>query len=371
MALIAAVAERQSVRLFSHRGTTLEISVAFLPFVFTAVAFGPLAAFIVGAVANLADFRRPYMRWAVYTPVRALTGAATGLAAGALTTSQPISFSTILLATFFAALAHVASDAALNFGTLLIRRPTSPLMYVRAMTPHFFVAVPLYVPVVASLVYGYEKYSLVAIGAFLLPVVALQRVIHLYQEQREVAIQLAEVNQVLERANLSFASALVATLDARDRYTAGHSAAVARYSRDIAKRMDLTLQIHDRDAHDDVVQVLREEGTPERVVFHCYSGDEDLARICNREGWFMSFAGTLTFKNAAGLRASLAVADPALVLVETDSTFLTPHPHRGRPNASYMVPYTVRAMAELTNSDLARLCTQISENTVRAYGSWD
>lgn len=157
--------------------------------------------------------------------------------------------------------------------------------------------------------------------------------------------------------------------------TEGEGLAHQRYSFrrhiDIAKRLDLTLQIHDRDAHSDVVQVLREEGTPERVVFHCFSGDEDLARICNSEGWFMSFAGTLTFKNAANLRAALAVADPELVLVETDSPFLTPHPHRGRPNASYMVPYTVRAMAELTGSDLAGLCTAISRNTVRAYGSWD
>jgi TatD DNase family protein len=157
--------------------------------------------------------------------------------------------------------------------------------------------------------------------------------------------------------------------------TEGEGLAHQRYSFrrhiDIAKRLDLTLQIHDRDAHSDVVQVLREEGTPERVVFHCFSGDADLARICNNEGWFMSFAGTLTFKNAANLRAALAVADPELVLVETDSPFLTPHPHRGRPNASYMVPYTVRAMAELTGSDLAGLCTAISRNTVRAYGSWD
>jgi TatD DNase family protein len=157
--------------------------------------------------------------------------------------------------------------------------------------------------------------------------------------------------------------------------TEGEGLAHQRYSFrrhiDIAKRLDLTLQIHDRDAHSDIVQVLREEGTPERVVFHCFSGDEDLARICNSEGWFMSFAGTLTFKNAANLRAALAVADPELVLVETDSPFLTPHPHRGRPNASYMVPYTVRAMAELTGSDLAGLCTEISRNTVRAYGSWD
>ncbi len=103
---------------------------------------------------------------------------------------------------------------------------------------------------------------------------------------------------------------------------------------DIPKRLDLTLQIHDRDAHDDVVQVLREEGAPERVVFHCFSGDEELARICNLNGWYMSFAGTMTFKNAANLRAALAIADPELVLVETDSPFLTPHPYRGRPNAS-------------------------------------
>ena len=96
--------------------------------------------------------------------------------------------------------------------------------------------------------------------------------------------------------------------------TEGEGLAHQRYSFrrhiDIAKRLNLTLQIHDRDAHDDVVQVLREEGAPERVVFHCFSGDEELARICNEAGWNMSFAGTLTFKNAANLRAALAVADP-------------------------------------------------------------
>ena len=140
---------------------------------------------------------------------------------------------------------------------------------------------------------------------------------------------------------------------------------------DIAKRLDLTLQIHDRDAHDDVVQVLREEGAPERVVFHCFSGDEELARTCNSEGWYMSFAGTVTFKNAANLRAALAIADPARVLVETDAPFLTPHPFRGRPNASYLIPHTVRTMAELTTTELSGLCAQIAENSVRAYGSWD
>lgn len=156
--------------------------------------------------------------------------------------------------------------------------------------------------------------------------------------------------------------------------TEGEGLAAQRYSFrrhiDIAKRLGLTLQIHDRDAHDDVVRVLRDEGAPERVVFHCFSGGEDLARTCNSEGWYMSFAGTVTFKNAANLRAALALAEPGLLLVETDAPFLTPHPHRGRPNASYMVPYTVRAMAELTGRDLAWLCAGITENTVRAYGSW-
>ena len=144
-----------------------------------------------------------------------------------------------------------------------------------------------------------------------------------------------------------------------------------RWHIDLAKRLGKTLQIHDRDAHDDVVRVLAEEGAPERVVFHCFSGDEELARICNEHGWFMSFAGTMTFKNADGLRRALAIAEPSRILVETDSPFLTPHPYRGRPNASYMVPYTVRAMAEELGADLAELCARLSANTEEAYGSWD
>ncbi len=157
--------------------------------------------------------------------------------------------------------------------------------------------------------------------------------------------------------------------------THGDGLAHQRYSFrrhiDIAKRLGLTLQIHDRDAHDDVVQVLREEGAPEKVVFHCFSGGADLARICNENGWYMSFAGTFTFKNADNLREALLLAEPELMLVETDSPFLTPHPYRGRPNASYMVPYTVRAMAEVAEKDLAGLCAQLAGNTLSAYGSWD
>ncbi|UWX97953.1 TatD family hydrolase [Arthrobacter zhaoxinii] len=139
---------------------------------------------------------------------------------------------------------------------------------------------------------------------------------------------------------------------------------------DIAKRLGLALQIHDRDAHDDVVRLLKEEGAPGTVVFHCFSGDTELARICNDNGWYMSFSGTVTFKNSHNLHEALAVADRELLLVETDAPFLTPHPHRGRPNASYMVPYTVRSMAARLGADLSELGAQLSANTVRAYGSW-
>ncbi|MFJ6280514.1 TatD family hydrolase [Arthrobacter subterraneus] len=140
---------------------------------------------------------------------------------------------------------------------------------------------------------------------------------------------------------------------------------------DIARRLDLALQIHDRDAHDDVVKVLRSEEPPARVVFHCFSGDAELARICNENGWFMSFSGTVTFKNARDLREALDIADPSLVLTETDAPFLTPHPFRGQPNASYTVPYTVRFMAEHLGTDLEELCRTINANTRRAYGDWE
>ncbi len=140
---------------------------------------------------------------------------------------------------------------------------------------------------------------------------------------------------------------------------------------DMAKRLGKALQIHDREAHDDVVRTLLADGAPERVVLHCFSGDAGLARICNENGWYMSFAGTVTFKNAANLREALLVADPALVLTETDAPFLTPHPHRGRPNAAYLVPYTVRSMAEILDTGLDPLCTRLTANTEAVYGSWD
>jgi putative nucleotidyltransferase with HDIG domain len=239
LALLAAVAERQSVPL--TRNT--EASVAFLPFVFSAVAFGPFTALIVGALAGLGDFRRPYLRWAVYVPVRALTAAAAGLAArGVGPTGDHTGFATILLATLAASFANLAADLLFNLGTQAVRRAGSPRALLRTLAPLIFVQELLYTPLVALLVYGYNLYSVAVVGAFLVPAIALQRLIQLYQRQREAVSNLEEANTRLERANLSFAAALVATLDARDRYTAGHSAAVAVYSRDIAARLGLSAE---------------------------------------------------------------------------------------------------------------------------------
>ncbi|MFF8291067.1 TatD family hydrolase [Streptomyces sp. NPDC016309] len=136
---------------------------------------------------------------------------------------------------------------------------------------------------------------------------------------------------------------------------------------EIAKRHGKALVIHDREAHDDVLRILAEEGAPERTVFHCYSGDADMARTCAEAGYFMSFAGNVTFKNAQPLRDALAVAPLDLVLVETDAPFLTPAPYRGRPNAPYLVPITVRAMAAVRGIDEEAMSTAIAVNTARAF----
>ncbi|MFE0405402.1 TatD family hydrolase [Streptomyces nigra] len=136
---------------------------------------------------------------------------------------------------------------------------------------------------------------------------------------------------------------------------------------EIAKRHGKALVIHDRDAHTDVLRVLKEEGAPERTVFHCYSGDAEMAEICARAGYFMSFAGNVTFKNAQNLRDAVAVAPLELLLVETDAPFLTPAPYRGRPNAPYLVPITVRAMAEVRGIDEDTLAAALGSNTARAF----
>ena len=135
----------------------------------------------------------------------------------------------------------------------------------------------------------------------------------------------------------------------------------------IAKRTGRALMIHDRDAHDDVVRVLLDEGPPDRVVFHCFSGGLDLARTCAEHGWVASFAGTLTFKNAGGLREAAAALPEELLLVETDAPFLTPSPYRGRPNAPYLVPHTVRALAEVRGTDVDALCGTLMSTGRRTF----
>jgi TatD DNase family protein len=137
---------------------------------------------------------------------------------------------------------------------------------------------------------------------------------------------------------------------------------------EIAKRHGKALVIHDRDAHADVLRVLKEEGAPERTVFHCYSGDAEMAEVCAAAGYFMSFAGNVTFKNAQNLRDAVAVAPLELLLVETDAPFLTPVPYRGRPNAPYLIPVTVRAMAAVRGIDEDVLAAALGSNTARAFG---
>jgi TatD DNase family protein len=143
-----------------------------------------------------------------------------------------------------------------------------------------------------------------------------------------------------------------------------------RWHIDLAKRTGLALQIHDRDAHDDVLRILAEEGAPEHTVLHCFSGDIEMARTCVERGYHLSFAGTVTFKNARQLRNALAVTPLSQLLVETDAPYLTPSPHRGAPNASYLVPLTVRAMADVLNVDVPALCTAVADNSERIYGPW-
>lgn len=135
----------------------------------------------------------------------------------------------------------------------------------------------------------------------------------------------------------------------------------------IAKATSRALVIHDREAHDDVLRILEEDGAPERVVFHCFSGDVTFARRCVERGYVLSFAGTLTFANAAGLREAAAAVPLDQVLVETDAPFLAPVPHRGRPNSPALIPYTMRAIAAAQGRDVAEVCAAIAATAERIF----
>jgi putative nucleotidyltransferase with HDIG domain len=231
---VAAVAERQTVGVTEG----LSVSVLFLPLVFSAVAFGPLGGFAVGVLSTTLDLRESPLRWSVYTPIRGLVAAAAGLAAWTFVPS-PTTFGSCLLASLFASVADLAADGALVGITAWVRR-LDVREVLRTLSAVSLLTVPLYVPVLALFVYGYHAYSLRLVLIFFIPALAAQRLLHLYQQEKVVSQDLAAANERLRRASISFATALVATLDARDQYTAGHSAAVAIYARDIAERMGLS-----------------------------------------------------------------------------------------------------------------------------------
>jgi TatD DNase family protein len=160
-----------------------------------------------------------------------------------------------------------------------------------------------------------------------------------------------------------------------DRYRTGPEGwaaqeAAFRAHIDIAKRHGIALVIHDRDAHDEVLRVLEDEGAPEHTVLHCFSGDAGFARQCVERGYVLSFAGTLTFGNAGYLREAAALTPMDQLLVETDAPFLAPAPLRGRPNASRLVPHTVRALADVTGAPLDQLCQGLTANAERVFGQW-
>ena len=236
LSALAFFAERRSVRL----SPTLELSVSFLPFVFAAVMFGPLAAMAVGFISLLSQFGSPYTRWATWTSSRCLVGAASGLVAVAVGAPNTDRFGLLLTAAAAASATEVLVDLSLAGATVTLRRSDTLRGVLRTQAPVLLAAVPLYTPIIAVLAYTYREASPWSVALFLVPAFAAQRLFLLYREQRETSEQLATANTRLEKANLSFAAALVATLDARDRYTAGHSAAVAIYARDIAERMGLS-----------------------------------------------------------------------------------------------------------------------------------
>lgn len=243
LALVAAVGERSSVRLARDK----EQSVSTVPVLLSAVLFGPLAGATVGALSMLGDAelvsrrsdRAPRLKWAVYTSTRCIGGAATGLAAQAVILFVPSDFGGLVAAALVGSVVSELFDMGFGMLTFAVRKG-SVREAARELLPLLVLAPPIYAPIVAVLAIMYVKVSPWTLVLFLVPTIAAQRLYGLYQQERQLTEDLSKANETLERANLQFAAALIATLDARDRYTAGHSAAVAIYSRDIAERMGLS-----------------------------------------------------------------------------------------------------------------------------------
>ncbi len=241
LAILAVGAEHESIRLSSG----VEVSVASILCVFAAVVFGPLPAIIVGVTGLLADLPRrdvaqPVLRWLNWTAVRVFAAGGAGLAAAAVLSAVAGGFWGLLAAVAAAFVVETTVDVSVAPIAPAIRGSLPWRSTVSSVAPALIASVPLQALMVAVLAYAYTTTSPWSVALFALPAVAAQRLLLLYRQQRETAEALGSANSRLARANLSFATALVATLDARDRYTAGHSAAVAIYARDIAARMGLS-----------------------------------------------------------------------------------------------------------------------------------
>src|SRR5262245_7898932 len=240
LAVLAVLAERESIRL----GPQTEVSVGSLVYVFAAVVFGPTAAIVVGAAGLLVDLPRrdvaqPVLRWATWTAIRVITAGAAGLAAIAVSEKVGFDFIGLFAAVAAAILVESITDLCLAGVTPAVRGTGTWIGTIRSVGPSLVVSLPLHIPMVTLLAYAYLSISPWSVAFFAVPALAAQRLLLLYHRQCETAEALSSANERLASANLSFATALVATIDARDRYTAGHSAAVAVYARDIAARLGL------------------------------------------------------------------------------------------------------------------------------------
>jgi putative nucleotidyltransferase with HDIG domain len=248
LAVAGVLAERGGVRLTG----TWEYSSHLLPTLLAAVLFGPLEAALVGAASMLGDpellsrdpSRAPRLKWATYTSTRFIGGAAMGLAAEGTLDVAGTEFGGLIAATLVGTVVGESLDLVFAALTASVRgRPMREAL--RTLTPAVVLSSALYAPLIAVLAFAYTEVSPWTLALFLGPALAAQRLYGMYQEQRRLASDLSDANTTLERANLQFASALIATLDARDQYTAGHSAAVAIYSRDIAERMGLAPEVQE------------------------------------------------------------------------------------------------------------------------------
>jgi putative nucleotidyltransferase with HDIG domain len=228
-------AERQVVQISAN----LQISVSVLPLLLAATLYGPLEAMAVAVITLAGDFQAPYARWLTWTSSRALGGGLAGIAASAISADSP-TFANVFALVVAAALTEALVDAALGAATGVLRGIASFGSTLELVRPVLLGTVPLYTPLVVILIYACRDISEWSVVFFVIPAFAAHRFYSLYREERDARQALDEVNTRLQRANLSFATALVATLDARDQYTAGHSAAVAVYARDIACRMHLS-----------------------------------------------------------------------------------------------------------------------------------